>query len=496
MPSIPASQIVQSTPSVLSGGGTALDVIGLALSYNTRVPIGTVASFPSAAAVSAYFGPTSVETAFANTYFLGFTNSNKKPGALLFAQYPIAAVPGYTRSGAVSGMTLAQLQALSGYLVMIVGGAAVTSSAISLSAATSFSSAAAIIQAAFTSPGFTVAYDSISGAFVFTNTATGPTSTIIAGGGTLAAPLMLTTAAGAVSSPGAAIATPVAFMNGIIGVTTNWVAFATIFQPVIADMVNFGNWTTAQDNRYLYALWDNNATPTQTTDNSSAGALLIAEQASGIAPIYAPTNTYLAAAFLMGAIASIDFTETQGRSTLAFKGQSGVAPDVINGTISANLKANGYNFYGQYSTANENFNFLYPGSVTGQYDWIDSYINEVWMTNQFQLAIMVLFTQVKSIPYNTAGYALIEAALGDPIQAALNFGAIQPGVPLSQAQAAEVNGAAGVAIDGTLSTRGWYLQVLPASAQVRTARQSPPCTFWYTDGGSVQSLNIASVEVQ
>ena len=496
MPSIPASQIVQSTPSVLSGGGTALDIIGLALSYSTRVPIGTVASFPTASAVAAYFGPTSVEAAFANTYFLGFTNSNKKPGSILFAQYPVAAVAGYTRGGAVSGLTLAQLQALSGYLVMIVNGAAVTSSAISLSAATSFSSAAAIIQAAFASPAFTVSYDSVSGAFVFTNTATGPTSTISNGGGTLAAPLMLTPAAGAVVSPGAAIATPAAFMNGIIGITTDWVGFATIFQPVISDMVNFGNWTTAQGNRYLYAMWDNNAAPTLTSDTSSAGALLIAEQASGIAPIYAPINTYLAAAFLLGLIASIDFTETQGRATAAFKGQAGLTPDVVNGTISANLKANGYNFIGQYSTANENFNFLHPGSVTGQYDFIDSYIDEVWLTNQLQLAIMVLFTTVKSIPYNTAGYALIEAALGDPIQAALNFGAIQPGVPLSQAQAAEVNAAAGLAIDGTLSTRGWYLQVLPASAQVRAARGSPPVTLWYTDGGSVQSLNIASVEVQ
>ncbi|WP_408872054.1 DUF3383 family protein [Gluconobacter sp. DsW_056] len=53
-------------------------------------------------------------------------------------------------------------------------------------------------------------------------------------------------------------------------------------------------------------------------------------------------------------------------------------------------------------------------------------------------------------------------------------------------------------IASTLQTRGWYFQpnASTAPAADRVARTSPPCKFWYTDGQSVQSINLASVEVQ
>jgi hypothetical protein len=37
--------------------------------------------------------------------------------------------------------------------------------------------------------------------------------------------------------------------------------------------------------------------------------------------------------------------------------------------------------------------------------------------------------------------------------------------------------------------------VLDASPQVRQARGSPPITFWYMDGESVQRINIASIDL-
>ena len=139
---IPASLYVSVTPSVVSGGGTGLNLIELMLTTNTRVPIGQVYSFPSLAAVQTYFGSSSSEAAAAAVYFLGFDGSTVKPGALLFAQYPTANVGAYLRGGNVSGLTLAQLQALSGVLTVTIDGTPHTSSAINLSAVTSFSAAA------------------------------------------------------------------------------------------------------------------------------------------------------------------------------------------------------------------------------------------------------------------------------------------------------------------------------------------------------------------
>lgn len=493
MPSIPASQLVSSTPSVLNAGGTALDMISVFLTNSTRVPIGTVPSFPSATAVGNFFGQSSPEAVLAGVYFLGFDNSNQKPGALLFSQYPSAAVAGYLQGGNVSGLSLAALQALTGTLSITVGGVVKTSTAIVLTAATSFSSAATIILAAFTTPGFTLTFDSVSGGFIFTDSVTGALSTMSFATGTLAAGLLLTQATGAVLSQGAAAATPAAAMTAITAVTQNWVGFMTVFEPVLADKVAFGEWTNAQDDRYIYAMWDTNVAPASTGDTTSAGALLIAADASGTVPIYQDVNV---AAFLLGSIASIDFTQLNGRTTLAFRSQTGLAVDVVDGTIAKNLKANGYNFYGQYSTANENFNLFYPGSVTGPFDWVDSYVNQIWLTNQFQLAGMEALTQLKSIPYNTAGYALLRAFLQDPITAAGNFGIFRSGVTLSAAQAAEVNSAAGLKIDAILTSQGSYLQILDASPQVRQARGTPGIQFFYMDGESVQSLNISTILLQ
>lgn len=499
MNSIPASDIVSVVPSVIGAGGSALDLNGLVLSTAERVPIGSVLSFPSASAVEDYFGASSTEAALATIYFNGFDGSNVKPGALLFAQYPAVAVGAFLRGGDVSALTLAQLQALSGTLTLSINGVATTAAAVDLAAASSFSSAAAIIQAAFTSPGFAVTFDSVSGAFVFDNSSTGPASTITFATGTLSAALKLTAATGAVVSQGADAATPAAFMAGVVSATTNWAVFMTAFDPDAGSgnalKQAFAAWTAAQGNRYAYACWDTDITPTASTSaTSSLGYLLEQSQSSGTILLYAPDAKL--AAFVCGVVASIDFTQLNGRITFAFKSQSGLVATVTNQTVASNLIANGYNFYGTYATANDQFTFLYPGSISGQYLWADAFVNQIWLNNGLQLALMTLLTQLKSVPYNAVGYGLIKAACMDPINAALNFGAFRAGVPLSAQQTAQVNNAAGLAIDGTLTAQGYYLQVLPATAIVRAARASPPITLFYLDGGSVQRINLASVAVQ
>jgi hypothetical protein len=504
---IPASAIVSVNPGVISAGGNALVLNGLMLTTNTAIPIGAVQPFASQLAVANFFGAASSEASLAANYFSGFDNSTQKPGNLLFSQYPTAPVAAYLRGGSLAAMTLTQLQALSGTLTVTVDGAAKTSTSVNLSSATSFSNAATMITAAFTS-GPTVTYDSQRAAFVVTSGTTGASSTMSFATGTLAAGLNLTSATGAVLSQGAIAATPSGAMNAIISITQNWAAFMPIFEPVIADKTAFATWTAAQNNRYAYIQYDTDANAVVSGNTTSFGAQVIANSYSGSVPISGSAVTAAAAgstlgamlppiaAFVLGSIASIDFARTNGRITFAFKSQSGLAAVVADQTTANTLQANGYNFYGAYATANQGFTFFYPGSVGGKFTWLDEYINEVWMNSQLQLAMMTLLTQVTSVPYNTAGYALIDAACADPIKAALNFGAIRAGVPLSTLQAAEVNQAAGLAIDQTLSTRGWYLQILPATAQVRGARQSPPMTLWYMDGGAVQQLTLASIVVQ
>lgn len=493
--SIPASAIVQILPNVVDAGGSGLDLVGLILTNSNRVPTGTVARFATANDVAAYFGPISTEATLAAIYFAGYDGSTIKPAVLLFSQYPANAVPAYLR-GASNTLTLAQMQALSGVLTLSVNGTSYTSPTINLAAASSFSNAATLIQTGLAASGALVTYDSVSGGFVITSSTTGTASTITAATGSLADPLYLSAARGAVTSQGAPAATPGAAMDAVTAQTQDFASFTTAFKPTAADMLAFATWNDAQNQRYLYAMWDNSVTATQFGDTSSVGYQIAQAGLSGTAPIYDPNNGASVAAFLLGAIASINFNAPEGRTTLKFRSGRGLNPGVTNATIAANLSSNGYNFYGAYATANQGFVFFAPGAVSGEFDWIDSYVNQIWMNSGFQLALVNLLVNAGSIPYNTDGYSLIEAALNDQIIAAVDFGAIRAGITLSNAQAAEVNTAAGRVISNTLAERGWYALVKPTDAATRAARGSPPVSFFYCDGQSVQRLIVSSVLVQ
>jgi len=649
---IPASALVNIIPGVISPGGNALQLSGLFLTQNPRIPIGTVPSYPSATAVSTAFGPSSTEAAAAAIYFNGYNGSTARPGALLFAQYPTVAVAPYLRGGSLASMTLSQLQAVTGSLNVTVNGVVRTAASVVLSSATSFSNAAALIQAAFgpsydavttntatitaapatavtaaitgnimtvtgvtsgtlvvggvlsgtgvtagtsivsqltgvaggtgtylvsavqnvastaisqsaglltvggmvsgtlavgqsvtgsavavgttitalgtgtggvgtyyTSGGaqtvsattmscglLVCTFDSISSAFVLTGGTPGTVGTIGFATGTISATLNLTAANGAVLSQGAPVATPAAFMSAVLGQATNWATFMTLFDPDggygSTQKQAFAAWAGGAQaaQNYAYIAWDTDTTPTLGAAPTSLGAILAAANTSGTTPVY--STDYTIAAFICGAAASIDFSRKNGRISFAFKSASGLVPTVTSLAIATNLTANGYAYYGTWATAAQPFIGLGPTGVSGPFKWLDNFVDQVWLNNNFQLAFMTLLFNMPSIPYTQSGYAAIRAAAvgtedaPGPILQGLNFGAFAAGVALSASQISSVNAAAGTKIDDVLFAQGWYLQILPASPTARGARSTPPMTFWYNNPGSVQALSLASIEVE
>lgn len=490
---IPASDIVVVNPGVIGSGGSPLALNGVILSKNTLLPTMAVRSFASPDAVSDFFGPASVEYALAQTYFLGFDNSTLKPGALLFAPYNDADREAWLQSGSLAGVTLAELQALSGTLIVTVDGVEFTSSAINLATASSFSDAADDITASFIGAGAPIAsWNPINSTFVVTSSTDGASSTMTFATGTISTSLKLTSATGAILSQGDVEDTPATAMDSVKAITQNWVAFATVWEPTTDKKLEFAVWTNAQNQRYVYVAWDTDAQAIVNGSTTSFGSIAKSLAYDGVVPVY---NTVTLAVFVLGTVASIDFARLNGRITAAFKSQSGFVPTVTDQQIGANLLENGYSFYGSYATANDQFNFLYNGQMTGKWLWLDTFVNQVYMNSQFQLALLSLLTSVKSIPYNQSGYSLIRAAMIDPIEAAINFGGIRAGVVMSSSQKAQVNQAAGLDVSTTIEQQGYYLQILDPGAQVRGNRGTPVVNFWYTDGGAVQKITVASIDI-
>lgn len=504
---IPASELVNVLPGVLAAGGAAVELNGLILTNSTPIPLGTVMQFATASDVSDFFGPSSTEYSMASVYFAGYNSSTQKPGNLLFSQYPTAAVAAYARSGSFAGVSLTDLQAITpGILTFTVDGVIKTSTSINLAGATSFSNAATLITAAFTG-GPTVTYDSQRNAFVATSTTTGAASAITFGSGTISTALKFTAATGAVLSQGAIAYTPAAAMASIVAVALNWASFTSTFEPITADKLAFATWTSQQSNRYAYVPWDTDVNAVNPANSTDYGSQAKALGLSGSLPVTGDpavastlgiTMTDMVrplAAFAMGYAASLDFDATNGRATLAYRAQGGLVTGVTNATIAQTLIGKGYNFYGSYATSSQAFMFMQPGQIGGEFKWADSFFNQIWMNGTFQNTLMTLLANSGSVPYNAFGYSTIESALADPINASLNFGAIRAGVSLSGDQQVAVNAAANKQIANVIATRGWYLNIVDPGAAARINRESPNMTFFYADGGSIQKIELASINI-
>ena len=506
MATIPASQIVNINANVLDAGGSLVTLNSVFITDNTTFPVNTLVSFATADDVATYAGSTSTDYKMAVRYFAGYSISTTKPGRLYFYRIGISPTAGVLRSN-ILAYTLAELQAITpGTLTVVTDGVTKTSASIDLSTATSFTNAASLIQAAFTTPNFAVAYDSAGDQFTFTSNSTGATSTVTFANGTngIDDALKLTALSGASLIEGTAgIGNDVSpAMNALTAITQNWFTFVTTYEATLIHKKSFSDWVSTHNAEYAYVCWDTTATAVVVNDaNDNIENYVKSHDIDNVVIITKdPTVTEdlnLVAAFVCGSAASIDFTAVNNRPTFAFKKQSGLAPSVMSATIAQNIIDNGANFYGRYGTKNEDFTWLYPGQVSGKWKWFDELTNATYMKATMQNTLLTLLGNVPSIPYNQQGYkGLIATSLLGDIASFINYGAIRIGVTLSAQQVASVNFQAGRDISTDLFNHGYVLDVLDPGAIVRGDRGSPIINLWYTSGGAVQKINMTTTLLQ
>lgn len=502
---IPASQIVEVNPRVITPGGSDLDFNALFLSSSQAIPLSQfVLAFTSAADVGNYFGLDSQEYSLAGTYFQGFNNSQAKPSALLIAPRVNSAVAAFVRSGPFTG-TLALLNEITaGTFNITLDETEVELSEISFASATSLSGVASALQTALQAwtptqgetpvavSSATVSYNSTLNAFTVTSGAAGADDSIIMPTGSIATALGFDEDAGAVLSAGSAQMTPAENMEKVLEVTRNFVTFMSIEQLGANDCIAFSQWAANQGVNYLHVFYDSNIGNTAAAPSGTIAQALTEANAGSVCGIY---GTAQYAAFICSCAASIAYDKTAGTITFMFKGQSGLAANVTNGSVANTLNTLGLNFVGNYATRNDNFVFLANGEMWGDWKWIDPYLNAIWLNNALQVACMNGFQNNLRVPYTEEGYAIVRAWCMDPINRALRSGVIEPGVTLSEGQKAQLQREAGKDISNQLFSDGYYLKVEDPSPAIRQQRGTPDASLWYTYGGAIHKLEIASTAV-
>lgn len=489
---IPYSQLVNIIPGVIGTGANPLSLNAIFIDKDAKIPTSGLLEFYDRAGVAEYFGSDSDQAALAGVYFNGFDTATRRPGTLFFAGYAETARAGWVRGQSLAGVTLDELKAITGTLTVVVDGGSAVNASIDLSAATSFTNAASIIEAAIGAT-VDVTWDALFSVFVITSATTGATSSVVITAGFVAEALGLV---GGYSSTGAAIDTPTSAMDRIVTQSNDWATFMTTFKPDQDDMVLFAEWVGTQRQRYGYVAWDSSSAYFTPNNPATFGKYVENQKLGATVVVY--DTTAKTAAFVCGYAASINWDELNGRATPAFKSQEGL-PYTVDTLAKANaVLSNNASYYGHYSGpgAGNVDNCFQDGRMNGSiFQWFDTFVNQIRINSQLLLAIWSGLRAAKAAPYTSRGENLIRAWAQDPIDEGLNNGSIVPGVVLSNAQKVEINSQVGFDVSETLFTQGYYLHILPATAQVRGQRKSPPLKLFYCDGGSIQQIELASIAV-
>lgn len=506
MKSIPASDIVQILPGVVGTGGNPLALNALFITKSQPESMLGVKAFGSADLVGEVFGIDSKEYESAQVYFKGFENCTVLPDTLYIASMSSNAQAAKLVGSKVPNRTQGEFMPLPTGFVISIDGKQISAEVDAKSAlgfsgsesqpfdsgafynASSYSALAELVTAALNGSG-TCKYDTGAKTFIIEGKTKGAVGNISTAEGGLAEFMCLTESAGAQTNDGINADTVEDLLPRITKETTNFVSIMTLGFNA-EEMIKISRWVSLQKDRYLHVLYQ------QDNSNGELETLSNAIKESDMGGTFLMYGDHTHAAFICGYPACLNFDELNGRTNLAFRKQEGLKPTVTDKALADELLALGFNFYGAYGTANDRFIFVNPGSISGKFKWMDSYVIQVFFNSQLQLALMTMLTTFKSIPYNDAGRAMHRAAIQDPVNQMLNFGGIQAGIELSEQQKTQINSEAGFDAATQLNVTGWCLKIEKTSAQTRGLRKSMPLKLWYADGGSVQSVNLPSINVQ
>lgn len=487
-PSIPASHIVRVTPSVISTGGTAYQLNGVYFTDSAPYP---VKQYNNENEVLADFGEKSQAYEFALTYFSGIGISTKTPEILYIVRFNTEDKSSKLLGSSQKSKGLDDLKAVKGSLAVTIDGTEKTAE-LDLSVATSWSNGAEIIAEALKAK---VVFDTQLQSFVIASDKVGQDASISYASGTASDSLGLSMNSGAVVDNVNLVDTATSAFRRLKSFTLNF-GGATHDNSLSTDTIkDFLKYNSSQKHKCWFVPHAKEATALISNNENCLGGWIKQNNVSDSTLIY---GDHLRASILLSAMASQDFEKENGRMTLDFRySNSALSADVTNEDDANALESNGYAYYGAFATrSGDRLTFLRNVRVSGEFAWADTYLCSLRLNGQLEGAVLQGQFGAKKVPYNEQGQATIRQICLDPIKAMLKFGGIQTGIILSEAQKNQVNSLTSrFDVASQLYTTGYVLIIEDATPQIRGERGSFPITLVYTDGGSVQTINIASMAV-
>jgi hypothetical protein len=485
MNSIPASKLVSILPGVVGTGGNPLALNALFITKQAPQSMLGVKAFGSAEQAAELFGRKSKEYEAAQVYFRGFEGSTTLPETLYIASMVTNDQPAKLVGGK---LPIRDFNHIPQGLVLDIDGKRQTVT-ITPENIKSYSALAAAVSESLAKAG-TCSYDASSRTFTLEGAKKGTAGAMGFGYGDLADYMGLTEETGAQKNNGIVADTIEDLMPRITKETSNFVSVMTIGNFSTDENLAISRWVSLQKDRYFHVLHSDS---TEKVVLEVISQTIFESDIGGTCLMY---GDHTHGAFACSYAACLNFDELNGRATFAFRKQEGLKPSVSDEALSDELLRLKFNYYGAYGTANDRFILVNDGSISGKFKWLDSYVNQIFLNSQLQLALLTMLTSFKNIPYTDNGMAIHRAAIKDPIDQMLNFGAIQRGVELSEQQKKQINTEAGFDAASQIKTEGWCLRIGKTPAQTRGLRRSIPLKLWYADGGSVQKVELPSINVQ
>ena len=507
--SIPLSYLVSVNPSVIQTGAGQNTLYGLMLSQSSSVPFGRVLTFTTADDVGTVLGKNTLEYQQAVIYFGAYSGASTRPSALNVAYLPSdekTPIQAELWGGSLAGMSLDALKQVHGSLTLTVNGAPGTVQ-VDLSQATSFSQAASELQAALwpSGNGGAVVWNVGLEAFVITAPAhaseadgSAQASTITTASGPVADALALSSAKGGITTPACLNPTAGNVMDIIRSANPTWTSLFCAFDPQ-GQYLELAKWASGQNNTVMAVLHDTALSGMTANALSQANTLYDQAVKAGYSGIFGVYVDPLAAAFAACIYASVDFTQANGFLPFAGRTASGLTATVSDQATAAALDAKGISYIGNFAgPVDTDLTQLQSGSISGPFAWADAYMGQIWFNRRMQHLLALMLRQSRAIPYTRKGDAIIAATLQPAVNDALSFGLISQGVNLSEDEALTISTVYGSGILTALQNNGYAISVAMENADpaTRAKRQAVTATILYTQGGSVQRINLNSIEVQ